>query len=608
MLCGSDVLTKTLILVPVYNCTKTLPSFFRCLYDLNPQPNLYVFVENNSSDDTLQQVRRFKHPHKIIRVWFRKDAAMCNTNRYIPIAHIRQLLLTFARNYNPDYAIFLDSDVFPRTKELIDNLTRWRKDIVGGGYLRVFPDAMWLASKWKHPNQSGYEFRRKIQKTLDEPWITSAGCMCLSQRIIQDKRINFFPVIPNASEDFGYCLQAREHGYKVFLDGVIKLEHYIPEKIPTKPWSRNSITQPYEQFFYEDNNTNALLNTSSRTLKIGLLSTRFFGVPPSGYSGLEQVVWDLACALDKLGHEVTLFAPTGSRPPPHGKLVETGEVYQTCKINWLGAELEAYDFFKDHVDDLDILHGHNWYGIEYLKKARNLDLLVAHTHHGLNVSWLNMFKSLFKLNLISVSDWTKGVFAKQGFNAKRCYNGINIDRYKFKPEKQERLMFLGRISRSKAPHIAVKVAKEAGAELDIIGSTTFVEDSDYVNEVKKLCDGKHIRFIGEVIHEEKIEYLQNAMGLLIPSQFGEPFGLISIEAMACGTIPVALDDGALREVINDGKNGFICKSPDQMVARIKELELIDPKACRARAEEFSREKMAQEYVKLYWQMINGQEW
>jgi glycosyltransferase involved in cell wall biosynthesis len=378
--------------------------------------------------------------------------------------------------------------------------------------------------------------------------------------------------------------------------------------MPIKPWSRNVFTQQYEPFFYENKNVEINSNISNKKLRIGLLSTRFFGVPPSGYSGLEQVVWDLACGLDNLGHEVTLFAPKGSQSPPHGKLVEIGDAYHTCAINWLGAELGAYDFLKDDVDNLDVLHGHNWFGIEYLRKARNMGLHVAHTHHGLNVSWFNMFKQLFKLNMISISDWTKEIFAKQGFNARRCYNGVDIDRYQFQQEKKDRLMFLGRISRSKAPDIAIKVARKAGIGLDVIGSTNFVDDLDYVAEVKKLCDGKQIRFIGEVSQGEKIKYLKNAKSLLIPSQFGEPFGLISIEAMACGTVPIALNDGALKEIIKDGQTGFICSSVDQMVARIKELELIDPKACRIRAQEFSREKMAHEYVKLYREIINGQEW
>jgi glycosyltransferase involved in cell wall biosynthesis/GT2 family glycosyltransferase len=598
---------KTIILVPVYNSGKTLPLFFSSLNALEPQPELYVFAENNSSDDTLEQVSKFNLPHKVIRVWFRKDAAMLSQNRYEPIAHIRQLLLTFARDYNPDYAIFLDSDVIPRTQSLIENLTLWKKDIVGGAYLRMFPQGVWLASKWKDPNTGEVMFRQKTHLPLEKPHMTSAGCMCLSRKIIQDKRVNFYPVQAGASEDFSYCLQARDYGYEVFLDGVIKLEHIIPEKLRVKPWTRNSFTGEYEHFSYVTKETETADYTSKK-LKIGLLSTRFFGVPPPCYSGLEQIVWDLACALDELGHEVTLFAPKGSQAPPHGKLVETGEAHQTCKINWLQAELEAYDVFRDKLQEIDILHGHNWFGIEYLGKIRNSGLPVTHTHHGLNVTWLNTFKPLFKLNLISISDWTKWVFANQGFVARRCYNGVDTDKYKFQAEKNERFMFLGRISQAKAPHLAIKAARDAGVGLDVVGGTTFVDSIGYVNQVKKLCDGKQIRFVGEVNQEAKIEYLQNARGLLIPSQFGEPFGLISVEAMACGTVPIALNDGALKEIIIDGQTGFICKSTEQMVARIKEVELIEPKACRERAQEFNKEKMAQEYVKMYMDIIKGQEW
>jgi glycosyltransferase involved in cell wall biosynthesis len=309
-----------------------------------------------------------------------------------------------------------------------------------------------------------------------------------------------------------------------------------------------------------------------------------------------------------LGHEVTLFAPKGSTAPPNGKLVEIGEAYQSCNVNWLKSELEAYDFFRDNLEDLDILHGHNWFGFEYLGKLLNKDLNVTHTHHGLSVNSLEMFKSLFKLNLISISEWTRQVFFQQGFSAKRCYNGVNLDVFSFQKEKSDRLMFLGRISPAKAPHLAVKAAREAGAKLDIVGSTTFVDDVDYVHEVKRLCDGDQIRFIGEVSQEDKIKYLQNARGLLIPSQFGEPFGLISVEAMACGTVPIALDDGALREIIIDDQTGFICNSIEQMADRINELELIDTNTCRKRSMQFSREKMAQEYLKLYTSIINGQEW
>jgi glycosyltransferase involved in cell wall biosynthesis len=389
---------------------------------------------------------------------------------------------------------------------------------------------------------------------------------------------------------------------------LTKTNNLTPEKLYNKSNMRKNPTSQLEYFHSETNETATEPTQYNRKLKIGLLSTRFFSLPPIGYSGIEQVVWDLACALDKLGHEVTLFAPQGSRASTHGQLVEIGEAIQTPNINCLKAELEIYDYLREEIKNLDILHGHNWFGIEYLKKASNEKILVAHTHHNNNISWLNFYKPLFNLNLISISDWTKDVFAKQGFASCRCYNGINLDRYKFQTKKDGRFMFIGRIIKAKGPHLAIKAAREAGVGLDIIGSTTFVNDKDYVREVTKLCDGKQIKFIGEVSHETKIKYLQSARGLLIPSQFGEPFGLISVEAMACGTPPIALNDGALKEVIIDEETGFICDSIDQMVSRMKQVDFINLQACRKRAEQFSREKMAGEYVKLYLSIINGQEW
>lgn len=602
-------LVKTLIMIPLYNSAKTLPELFESLYKLDPQPDLYVFAENNSSDNTLKHVQNFKLPHKLIRIWLRKDAAMIHQSRYITIGQIRQLLLTYARNYDPDYAIFLDSDVIPQTTKLIENLTSWKKDILGGTYHRLFPHGIYIASRWQHPTKENATIlRKKITQPLEQPIATSGGCLCLSRKIIQDKRINFYPIMPKASEDFGYCLKALEHGYKTYLDGKTKLKHIIPQTMPIKPWSRSSQTGEYAPFFYEAKTPQSDNESTNKKLKIGLLSTRFFGVPPTGYSGIEQIVWDLACALDNMGHEVTLFAPEGSKPTPHGKLVETGKPYQTPKTNWLQAELETYDIIRDNTEDLDILHGHNHYAIEYLTKVRKPNLPVTHTHHNININWLNMYKQLFKLNIIAISDWTKQAFRQQAFVSRRCYNGINLDNYPFQPDKKDRLLFIGRMIRPKAPHLAVKVAKEAGLGLDIIGSTSFVSDTEYINEIKNICDGKKIRFIGEVNQETKLRYLQNAKALLIPSQWGEPFGLISVEAMACGTTPIALNDGALKEIITDGESGYICNSVDQMVNRIKDLDFIEPEACREKAEQFSREKMAQEYVKLYTQIINGQEW
>jgi GT2 family glycosyltransferase len=243
---------KTLMLIPVYNCGKTLPTLFSFLYKLKPQPDLYVFAENNSSDNTLERVWGFKRPHKVIRLWFRPDAVAVSQTKYDPIAHVRQLLLTTARQYDPDYALFLDSDVYPQTRELIEELTAWNKDIVGGAYLRVFPQGLYVASKWKAWGKPGqYIMQKKVNVPLDEPMMTSAGCLCLSRKIIQDRRVNFYPVQPaGSSEDFGYCLQARSFGYDVYLDGQVKLQHAIPKRIPLKPWTFDPIKKQPVPFLY----------------------------------------------------------------------------------------------------------------------------------------------------------------------------------------------------------------------------------------------------------------------------------------------------------------------------------------------------------------------
>ena len=185
---------------------------------------MYVLIENNSTDNTFERINKFKRPHKVIRVWFRKDATTVCESTYEPIAHVRQLLLTFARQYNPDYAIFLDSDVYPLSKDLIDGLSLWGKDIVGGAYLRPFPEGVFLASKWAVPDRPHLRMlRKKTNSFLEEVLMTSGGCLCLSRKIIQERDINFYPISPSdASEDFGYCLQAKEKGYRIYLDGTVK--------------------------------------------------------------------------------------------------------------------------------------------------------------------------------------------------------------------------------------------------------------------------------------------------------------------------------------------------------------------------------------------------
>lgn len=351
-------------------------------------------------------------------------------------------------------------------------------------------------------------------------------------------------------------------------------------------------------------------------LNIGLLSTPFFGCPPPGYSGLEQVVWDLANGLSELGHTVTLFAPKGSKAPPNGLLVETGEALNAVNVDWRLAEENAFNLIKNVPTTIDILHGHTWFGYEYSTKQSFPALKVCHTHHGhINMDWWNT-RAPFKLNLITISKWMKSLAEQQGFKSEYVYNGIDLNRYKFSIDKSKNFVYVGRISKFKQPHVAIEFAKRLGVELDVIGGT-FVDDIEYLRSIEKMCDGHQIRFWPDATHDFKVEKLQKARALLFPSAMGEPFGLVAAEAMACGAPVIALNDGAISEVVQDKVTGFICKDIDEMISKCKlgvnnitaPIDEISNIWCRSRVESnFSRKVMAQNYLALYEKILKGEEW
>jgi predicted SAM-dependent methyltransferase/glycosyltransferase involved in cell wall biosynthesis len=342
-------------------------------------------------------------------------------------------------------------------------------------------------------------------------------------------------------------------------------------------------------------------------LRIGLISTQFFGVPPTGYSGLERVVWDLAMGLSKLGHYVRIFGPEGSKNVPNGSVVITGPAYDTVKSNWEQAEKLGYEVCKDKLDDLDIVHGHNWFGIEYASRIKNPKIKICHTHHGhMDPGYWLHSRPPFMLNFIGISKFMQKEYISQGMNSEYAYNGVDMTKYKFKENKGDRLIFIGRLDTFKQPHVAINVAKRLGMTLDIFGGS-FVQDKKYLEDIKALCDGKQIVMHLDASQGEKVQYLQDAKCLLFPSKMLEPFGLVAIEAMACGTPVVALDDGAIREVI--GEKALIAKDEDQMVEMVSDVNRYPHVDLRKFVNDrYSQVASAEQYVKLYQKILVGEEW
>ena len=336
-------------------------------------------------------------------------------------------------------------------------------------------------------------------------------------------------------------------------------------------------------------------------MKVALLSTSIFPpCPDLKYAGIEAVVHNLGVALAKDGHEVLVVGTKGTQ-------VEGCEVLETVELsedrNCFDVGREAYEIWKNQVDGFDVVHGHNCWAFEYLYAREHPDATVVQTHHG-GINWRREDSTTFP-NLLAVSQFAALELRKLGYPARHAYNGIDLDDYPFKEEKGDRLLFTGRFTTSKGVHLALEVARKTGLGLDLVGPTHSA-DQQYGHRIRDQCDGERFRVWGEVSKDVKVQLMQDAKAILIPSQWGEPFGLIAAEAMACGTPALCLNDGALKEVVAHGRTGFICDSLDQMVQAVHRVDEMDPRRCRQRVENlFSKEVMAQNYLHLYREAQTG---
>jgi glycosyltransferase involved in cell wall biosynthesis len=324
-----------------------------------------------------------------------------------------------------------------------------------------------------------------------------------------------------------------------------------------------------------------------------------FSIPYVSYLITEELV--------RRGHDITIFAPSDSKTS--AKIAE-GWVPSThfwFKKYPLGSK-ERNKIFKRYCFNLvkqsgkfDIIHNHCM-GLFFFDFIKMVNTPIIHTLHDPFIPVLDK-EILKKLFFVAISK-------KQVENNKKVnfvgivHHGIRIEKFPFNDKPKDYLFWFGRIDKIKGPEEAIEVARLAKKKLVFAGN--YFEKDEYVKKImKKIRENKSIvKSVGKLSFKKKIEYLKNASAFIFPLQWEEPFGLVMVEAMACGTPVIAFNHGAVPEIVKNGKTGFVVNSVFQMAKAIKKIPEISRKECREWVEEkFSVEKMVDGYEKIYKKII-----
>jgi glycosyltransferase involved in cell wall biosynthesis len=340
----------------------------------------------------------------------------------------------------------------------------------------------------------------------------------------------------------------------------------------------------------------------SSRLRIAILAPPWFAVPPSGYGGIEWIVSLLADGLVEAGHDVTLFASGDSRTK--AKLSSVYEHAPSERIGQSFWELRHVLACYERYDEFDVINDHSGPPAAAIGGAP--PVAVVHTVHGpLTGEPGHVYEALARIaphvGLISISLNQRK--PKPHLNwVGNCRNALDLSVYPCHPHRGDYLLFLGRMSPDKGAHRAIAVAMHMDLPLKIAGKCREVREKQYFDELvaPHLTPANQIEYLGEVNHGQKVELLQNARATLFPIEWEEPFGLVMIESMACGTPVVATHHGAVPEVIEHGRSGIIVDDFRAMPLAVEEADKLDPLECRRYVEEwFAPERMVDEYVSAY---------
>jgi glycosyltransferase involved in cell wall biosynthesis len=336
-------------------------------------------------------------------------------------------------------------------------------------------------------------------------------------------------------------------------------------------------------------------------VKVAVLSPVWFPVPPLGYGGIEWIVSLLADGLVDAGHDVTLFASGDSHTK--GKLVSIYDVAPSAEIGRSQTEIRHALTCFERAGEFDVINDHSGPPAAVIGGA--VSTPVVHTVHGpLDGEPGELYEQIAHVapstGLISISMNQRKPRPDLPWLA-NIPNALDFSVYPFAPHRSDYLLFLGRFSADKGAHRALAIAMEMGLPLKLAGKCREPLELEYFREyiAPHLRPGQ-IEYLGEVTHGEKVELLQNARATLFPIEWEEPFGLVMIESMACGTPVIATRWGSVPEVIDDGRTGIIVDDWRVIPAALEEADKLDPLQLRREAEaRFSPERMVSDYLRAF---------
>ncbi|MBV9104591.1 MAG: glycosyltransferase family 4 protein [Verrucomicrobia bacterium] len=341
-------------------------------------------------------------------------------------------------------------------------------------------------------------------------------------------------------------------------------------------------------------------------MKIAQVAPLYESVPPKYYGGTERVVSYLTEELVQQGHEVVLFASGDS--VTRAQLVPVSQRALRLEgphvVDRIAHHVRMLEMVHRRVLDFDLVHFH----IDYLHfpLATRFPTAALTTLHGrLDIpDLIPLFQEFPKVNLVSISNTQRKALGWANWRG-TVYHGLPIGLYRFQEKPGSYLAFLGRISPEKRVDRAIKIAQRTGVKLKIAAKVDAVDREYFETEIRPLLDDPLIEFVGEIGEAEKNEFLGNALALLFPIDWPEPFGLVMIEAMACGTPTIAYRHGSVSELLENNKTGFIVDNLQGAVNAVKQIPRLSRRTCREAFERrFSASRMASDYLAIYKSLLS----